>query len=92
MDPYREAVFGVVDPDLREELERAEAEYRRALEDAAAASGRALEWLREGKMDRPFEVLEFELEREHAALLAYHRGKFAKRVRWVLEAWKDRTC
>jgi hypothetical protein len=86
--PYRDAIVSVLPADLRKELERIEEEFRRAVEEALAAKGRALEFIRTIK-DRPFEVQEHELEREHAALVKHHTDRFTKRVRWVLEAYKD---
>ncbi len=90
MNPFREAVFAAVDPELHAELQKAEAEFQKALEEALAASGRAVAWLRQRPLDRPFEVLEFELEKEHGELVQYHRAKFVKKLKWILEAWKDR--
>ncbi len=29
------------------------------------------------------------METEHEALVRYHTGKQVKKIRWVLEAWKD---
>lgn len=87
-DPYRAALDAVLPADLREEMARAEARLAADLEDAAAAKGRALEQFRARPVGRPFEAMEFDLEREYDARVRYHRAKFTKRVRWVLEAWK----
>ena len=88
IDSYRAAIVSVLPDDIREELERAEEHFRKELEEALAAKGRATGLLRTIK-DRPFEHQEHELEQEHVALLAYHAAKLTKKVRWILEAWKD---
>ncbi|WP_020474140.1 hypothetical protein [Zavarzinella formosa] len=87
-EPYRAAIVHVLPDDLREELERVEEHFRRELAEALAAKSRATDFIRTIK-ERPFEHQEHELEQEHAALIAYHAGKLAKKVRWILEAWKD---
>lgn len=87
--PHREAIVSLLPAPLREELARVEEECRAALAEALAAKGRATELIRSQKMDRPFEVLEHELELEHEALVKHHAGKLAKKVRWILEAWRD---
>lgn len=87
-EPYRSAIVHVLPADLREELERAEVHFRKELEEALAAKGRATGLLRTIK-DRPFKHQEHELEQEHVALIAYHAAKLTKKVRWILEAWKD---
>lgn len=88
-DPYRAAILTVLDDDLLQEMQGVEAQYERELRDALAAKGRATDHLRDVRLDRPFEHLEAELETEHAELLRYHQAKLAKRIRWILESWRD---
>lgn len=88
-DPYRDAVRSVLAADLSAELASAEAAYQTGLTEAQAARGRAEDHMRHHFLGRPFEHLEAELEREHNELIAYHTVRFAKRIRWVLQAWKD---
>src|SRR5262245_20487487 len=61
--PHREAMFSLLPAQLREELERAEEQYRRDIAEALAAKGRATELIR--TLDKPFEHAEAELETEH---------------------------
>ncbi len=85
--PYRTALVEVLPDPLREELKKAEEQFRRDIAEALAAKGRALELIR--TLDKPFEHAEAELETEHEQLVKYHTGKLVKKIRWVLEAWKD---
>jgi hypothetical protein len=86
-NPHREAIVSLLPDPLREELERAEAQFRAAVAEALAAKGRATELIR--TLDKPFEHAEAELETEYEALIRYHTGKLTKKIRWVLEAWAD---
>jgi hypothetical protein len=88
-DPYRTAIVELLDDDLKEELTKAEAQFRLELADALAAKGRATDFIRTGNIGRAFEHLEAELETEHTDLVRYHSGKLAKKVRWIVEAWAD---
>lgn len=88
LGPYREAIVSVLPADLREELERAEEQFRRDIAEALAAKGRATDLIRTIK-DRPFEVQEHDLEQEHVALCRYHQAKLVKKIRWILEAYHD---
>ena len=88
-DPFRAAVVAVVPPDLRAELAKVEAACAAGIAESVAAKERALELIRTRQFERPFEFMEADLEKEHAARVAYHRAKLVKKVRWVLEAWAD---
>jgi hypothetical protein len=87
-NPYCSAVVNLLDDDLREELRKAEASFQMEIEEGLTAKGRATALLRLSHYGRPFEHLETELETEHKELIAYHRSKLVKKIRWVLEAWK----
>ena len=84
---YREAIVSLLPESLREELERAEVQFRSDIAEALAAKGRATDLI--STLVKPFEHAEAELEREHEELVRYHTGKLVKKIRWVLEAWKD---
>lgn len=88
-DPYQVAVAAILDDGLREELRKAEAAFQEGIEEGLAAKARATELIRHNHYGRPFEHLEAELETEHKELIAYHRSKLVKKIRWILEAWKD---
>jgi hypothetical protein len=79
----------VLDEAGRAELATLEAEYHGNIRDAYAAHGRADELIRSGRILRPFEPLEAELETELQQLIEYCTGKFKKKLRWLLESWKD---
>lgn len=89
LDPYRSAIESVLDDDLREELHKAEARCEQELREALAAKGRATDHIRSCHVGRPFEHLEADLENEHEELIVYHKRKLAKKIRWILEAYKD---
>jgi hypothetical protein len=89
IDPYREAVLSVLSGELKDELVKAEEQFRRDIAEALAAKGRAEEHIRSASLDRPFEVMEHELEVEYQRLVSYHAGKLARKIKWILEAWSD---
>lgn len=88
-DPYRDALHSVLPDDLKEEFAKAEERHRQNLAEAVESKARAEQTIRGRKFGRPFEVLEFELEKEHAELVRYHTRKFVQTLRSILEAWKD---
>ena len=86
--PYRDAFVSILPEPLREELVRAEERFLKDVAEAVAAKVRALDLINTIK-DRPFEHLEHELELEHVALTRHHQDKLTKKIRRILEAYKD---
>lgn len=88
-DPYRDAVTRVLPPSLQEELAQAEKAFQDCVKESNEMKVRATENIRVGSFDRPKEVMLAELDVEYAERVRYFQGKLAKKVRWILEAYKD---
>lgn len=87
--PYRNAILSVFNPALTQKLALAEESFSTNLREAAEVRGRAEEMIHSGDLRQHPEHLEADFENEHAELIRHHEVRFVKRLKVLLEFWKD---